>query len=594
MTNVNQKNSKSKKVSQSFAAGAIIMAVGMLLVRVAGAAFKIPLAYILEGIGSGYFSSAYSIYNPIYALATAGLPIAISRMVSGDMTLGRYKDVKMIHKVSIPMFVFTGLSGFILMILGSFAYVKFTNTPDSIYSIFMLAPTVVFACLISTYKGYYEGLRNMIPTAVSEIVEAVGKVVFGPTLAYAAVKCGMDEYKKYGTVFGKVCENETAAHNATLPWASAGAVLGITLGAVCGFIYIFIKYKISGDGITEDELKNSEDARPKKTLIKMLLNISVPIALGAIVMNLAGTIDTMLVQRRLYDLMTTVPDVLLDMYSGFIPSQAVENGTTHVFLNGCFVYMNNITMLLPTITQGLAISALPNVTASWVNGVKDKIEKNIETILKMTSVISFPIGLGMSVMAYPIMDLIYNTFGKSGQVGEICIASRIMSVYAIGIIFMSISTPLCSMLQAVGRADLPLKVLTAGMIIKIGLNYVLVGIPEINVQGAGIGTLVCYLFVCMSSIILLCKETKIKFNWISVVLKPALCGLMCAAAAYSSHGFLARVINFKLATILSIAIAGMVYILALLLSRCLSYSDLSTVPGCKKIVKVLEKYRLLG
>ena len=132
------------------------------------------------------------------------------------------------------------------------------------------------------------------------------------------------------------------------------------------------------------------------------------------------------------------------------------------------------------------------------------------------------------------------------------------------------------------------------MIIKIGLNYVLVGIPEINVQGAGIGTLVCYLFVCMSSIILLCKETKIKFNWISVVLKPALCGLMCAAAAYSSHGFLARVINFKLATILSIAIAGMVYILALLLSRCLSYSDLSTVPGCKKIVKVLEKYRLLG
>ena len=99
MTNVNQKNSKSKKVSQSFAAGAIIMAVGMLLVRVAGAAFKIPLAYILEGIGSGYFSSAYSIYNPIYALATAGLPIAISRMVSGDMALGRYKDVKMIHKV---------------------------------------------------------------------------------------------------------------------------------------------------------------------------------------------------------------------------------------------------------------------------------------------------------------------------------------------------------------------------------------------------------------------------------------------------------------------------------------------------------------
>lgn len=594
MTNINQKNQKSKKVSQSFAAGAMIMAVGMLLVKVAGAAFKIPLAYILEGIGSGYFSSAYSIYNPIYALATAGLPIAISRMVSGDMALGRYKDVKMIHKISVPMFVFTGFTGCILMILGSFAYVKFTNAPDSLYSMFMLAPTVFFACLISIYKGYYEGLRNMIPTAVSEIVEAVGKVVFGPTLAYAAVKYGMDEYRKHGTVFGRICEDEVAAHNATLPWASAGAVLGITLGAVCGFLYIFIKYKISGDGITESELKNSEEARPKKTLIKMLLNISIPIALGAIVMNLAGAIDTMLVQRRLYDLMTEVPHIILSMYDGFIPHETVENGTTHVFLNGCFVYMNNIIMLLPTITQGLAISALPNVTAAWVSGTKEKIRKNIETILKMTTVVSFPAGLGMSVMSYPIMDLIYNTFGKSRQIGEICISSQIMSVYAIAVIFVSISTPLCSMLQAIGRADLPLKILTVGMIIKIGLNYVLVGIPEINVQGAGIGTLVCYVFVCVTSIILLCKKTGITINWMSVVLKPLMCGLMCAAAAYSSHGFLKNVVNYKVATILSIGIAGIIYVLGLLLSRCLSSSDLSTVPGCKKIVKTLEKYRLLN
>ena len=514
-------------------------------------------------------------------------------MVSGDMALGRYKDVKMIHKISVPMFVFTGFTGCVLMILGSFAYVKFTNAPDSLYSMFMLAPTVFFACLISIYKGYYEGLRNMIPTAVSEIVEAVGKVVFGPTLAYAAVKYGMDEYRKHGTVFGRICEDEVAAHNATLPWASAGAVLGITLGAVCGFLYIFIKYKISGDGITESELKNSEEARPKKTLIKMLLNISIPIALGAIVMNLAGAIDTMLVQRRLYDLMTEVPHIILNMYDGFIPHETVENGTTHVFLNGCFVYMNNIIMLLPTITQGLAISALPNVTAAWVSGTKEKIRKNIETILKMTTVVSFPAGLGMSVMSYPIMDLIYNTFGKSSQIGEICIASQIMSVYAIAVIFVSISTPLCSMLQAIGRADLPLKILTVGMIIKIGLNYVLVGVPEINVQGAGIGTLVCYIFVCVTSIILLCKKTGITINWMSVVLKPLMCGLMCAAAAYSSHGFLKNVVNYKVATILSIGIAGIIYVLGLLLSRCLNSSDLATVPGCKKIVKTLEKYRLL-
>ncbi len=593
MINTNQKIKKSKKVSQSFAAGAFIMTIGMLLVKVAGAAFKIPISYILAGVGSGYFNEAYGLYNPIYALATAGLPIAISRMVAGDVARGRFKDVKLIHKISVPIFIFTGLTGFVLMIFGSFVCARFTNAPGALYSMFMLAPTVFFACLISIYKGYYEGLRNMIPTAVSEVVEAIGKVVFGPTLAFAVVNYGMNEYKNFGTVFGQTCENEIMARNIVTPWASAGAVLGITLGAACGFLYIFIKYRLSGDGITEEELESSEDARPKKALIKMLLNIAFPIALGAIVMNLAGAIDTMLVQRRLDDIMKSAPDVLLRIYDGLISREAIEGGTIHVFLNGCFLYLNNITMLLPTITQGLAISALPNVTASWVHGIKDKTKKNIETILKATVLISFPAGLGMSVLSYPIMDFVYNTFGKSRQMGEICIASEIMNIYAIAIIFVSISTPICSMLQAVGRADLPLKILTIGVLMKIALNYILVGIPEINVQGAGIGTLVCYVFVCVCGLIFLRRETKIHFDLKSIFFKPLFCSLMCAIAAYSSHGLLIRFLPYKLSLLIAIAIAVIVYVFALFLSKTLTSYDLITIPGCKKIVKTLEKYRLI-
>ena len=185
---------KNKKISQSFAAGALIIAVGMLIVKIAGAAFKIPLASILSAVGLGYFNLAYNLYNPLYALATAGLPIAISRMVAKEMAEKRYKDVRMIHKISIPMFVKTGLMGSILMVIGAPICVMYGNSPDSIYSIWALTPTVFFSCMISIYKGYYEGLRNMIPTAVSEIVEAVGKVVFGLGLAYAAVECGMNEY----------------------------------------------------------------------------------------------------------------------------------------------------------------------------------------------------------------------------------------------------------------------------------------------------------------------------------------------------------------------------------------------------------------
>jgi len=582
-----------KKVSHSFAAGAIIMAVGMLIVKVAGAAFKIPLSYILGGLGMGYFGTAYTMYSPIHALATAGLPIAISRMVSGYMAEQRYKDVKQIHKISIPIFIFTGLIGTALMMLGAFPYVKFINAPGSLYSLLILAPTIFFSCLISIYKGYYEGLRNMIPTAVSEIVEAVGKVVFGVTFSYLTLWYGLKEFKDFGTVFGHTYNTLAEARNAILPWASAAAVLGITFGAISGYLYMLIRYRCCGDGITSQELKASPEPYPAKKLIRTLLSISIPVALGAIIMNIASAIDATLVQRRLNDIMHFRPDILLKAYEGLIPRETVASGEIHIFLAGCFSYMNTVTMLLPTVTQGLAISALPNVTAAWVEGIKEKIRKSVETVLKVTSIISFPIGIGMSVLSFPIMDLIYNTLGKNKSLGEVCVAAQIMSIYALGIIFVAVGTPVCSMLQAVGRADIPLKLLIVGVTVKVILNYILVGIPEINIQGAGIGTLACYLFVCGAGLICLRKEVKTPISWTNAFLKPLICSLLCGLAAYSSHGLLSLVLPFKISTIFSIGISGLVYVLALFLTRTITSSDLMTIPKCKKIVKILEKKGLI-
>lgn len=586
-------SSNTKKVSHSFATGAVIMAIGMLIVKIAGAAFKIPLSYILGGVGMGYFMTAYTMYSPIHALATAGLPIAISRMVSGYMAQKRYKDVKLMHKISIPIFICTGLTGSILMILGSFPYVKFTNSPGSLYSLLILAPTIFFSCLISIYKGYYEGLRNMIPTAVSEIVEAVGKFIFGISISYFILSYGLREYQDFGTVFGKSYPSLQEARSALLPWVSAGAVLGITLGSVAGYLYMLIKYKRSGDGIQAEELEISPKPYKVKTVIKNLLAISIPVALGAIIMNIASAIDATLVQRRLFDVMNFNPEALLKDYDGLIPAEIVKSKTTHIFLAGCFGYMNTITMVLPTITQGLAISALPNVTSAWVEAIKEKIKSSIETVLKVASIISFPIGIGMSVLALPIMDLVFNSLGKSKGIGEVVISSQIMNIYAIGIIFVAIGTPICSILQAVGRADIPLKALSIGVTIKVILNYILVGIPEINIQGAGIGTLVCYSFVCFTGLYCLKRETRINFKWSNIFLKPLFCSILCGISAYCSHNLLNLVLSYKLSTVLAIIIACLIYIISLILTKAISSKELNTVPKFRKIVKILEKHKLI-
>ena len=592
--NTTSKTKPEKKVNHSFAAGALIMTIGMFIVKLAGAAFKIPLSYILGGVGFGYFTTAYNMYSPIHALATAGLPIAISRMVSGYMTQGRYKDVKLMHKISIPLFMATGLFGSLLMIFGSFYYVQLVNAPGSLYSLLALAPTIFFSCLISIYKGYYEGLRNMVPTAVSEIIEAFGKVIFGISLAWLTVSYGMSEFQKFGTVFGTAYETKEAAKLAILPWVSAAAVVGITLGSVAGYLYMLIKFKICGDGITPEELKEAPEPYPVKKIMKMLLSISVPVALGAIIMNVASTIDSTLIQTRLNDIMNSTPEALLKVYGSLIPQQNIKAGKVHVFLLGCFGYMNTVVMVLPTITQGFAISALPNVTSAWVSGVKEKIKSSIETVLKVTSIVSLPIGIGMSVLSLPIMDLIYNTFGKNKSAEEVVISSHIMGIYALGIIFVAIGTPICSTLQAVGRADIPLKALTAGVIMKIAFNYILVGIPEINIQGAGIGTLICYLFVCAVTLFSLKKETKVSLDFTGVFLKPLLCALICGATAWASQGLMAMAIPYKLATVIAIALAAVVYVFALFLTKTVTSKDLATIPKCKKIIKVLEKFGMMS
>lgn len=584
---------KNKKISQSFAAGALIIAVGMLVVKIAGAAFKIPLTNILGGVGLGYFNLAYNLYNPLYALATAGLPIAISRMVAKEMAEKRYKDVRMIHKISIPMFIKTGLVSSVLMIIGAPICVMFGKSPDAIYSIWALTPTVFFSCMISIYKGYYEGLRNMIPTAVSEIVEAVGKVVFGLGFACAAREYGMNEYYNYGTVFGRVCDSKAMAENAVLPFASAGAVLGITLGAISGFIYIYIKYKLTGDGITQEEFENAFESRPKKILKKMLINMAFPIALGAIIMNVAGLIDSMLILNRINHIMENVPEAILKIYGNLIPQETIKEGAVHTFMNGCFAYMNTITMMLPTITQSFAISALPNVTAAWVKGIKDKIKESIKTVLKITSIIAFPIGIGMSALSYPIMDLIYGTIGKGKNIGEVHIAADIMAIYALATIFVAVSMPICSMLQAVGRADLPLKILTIGMVLKVVLNFILVGIPQINIQGAGIGTLICYVFICVSGLMLLCKETHFKFNLWPIFGKSGICGLICGFSAYVFYGVFVHFVNSKIATMVAIVFAGIIYILTLFLTKAVTSAELENFPKGKKIIKILEKCHLI-
>ena len=177
---------------QSFLYGAVILTAGMAVVKVIGALFKIPLQHIIGEYGMGLFNVAYNFYGPIFSLATAGFPVAVSRLVSENASLGRWNDVRAVKEAAGPLFLGFGLVGGILMtVFAPFYCRRIIGSENAIYPMLALTPALVFACFGAVYRGYYEGLRNMGPTAVSEIIEAGIKLCLGLGLAWFLAQRGM-------------------------------------------------------------------------------------------------------------------------------------------------------------------------------------------------------------------------------------------------------------------------------------------------------------------------------------------------------------------------------------------------------------------
>ena len=203
---------------------------------------------------------------------------------------------------------------------------------------------------------------------------------------------------------------------------------------------------------------------------------------------------------------------------------------------------------------------------------------------------TIPSGIGLSVLAEPLLSLIYSS---PSVANEVEIGSKVLTVMGISVIFIATSTPLCSMLQAIGRMDVPLKLFSVGMIMKIIVNYVLVRIPQINIQGANIGSIVCYGFVTVVALFVICRETKIIPDFISIFVKPLIAGLICGAAAYFSEIFFDMFFKQRIATILAVVTAIVVYLIALLLLKAIKREDVLQMPKGNKIVKILEKRKLI-
>lgn len=583
--------SEKETKKQNVLGGAIVLVVATALVKVIGAIYKIPLTSIIGSLGRGYFASAYNIYTPIYAISMAGLPVAVSTIVSKNVALGKYRDVKQVLKVTFPLFLLLGLVGTGAMFIAAKPYVDSVGSPLALYSVFAIAPSILFCCVMSTYRGYYEGLSNMYPTAISQVIESLGKLIFGLTLSKFVIDYAFKQIEATGEVFGTVIkqESDTAIVYAM---AAAAAIVGVTLGTVFACIYTILRHKIKKDGITQEKLVNSPLAGTKKATMKEIIAIAVPTAISSLVLNITNFIDTWMIQNRLESVVVKHFDEIMSIYGDSITAASVAKENIHTFLYGAYDTTMDFKNLIPTIMMTLGVSAIPIISGAMAKKDHKLVGETVNTVFRMTMLIALPAGAGFMALSGPILTLLYE--GTANEPG-ISVAAPVMALYGLMMAILTLSAPLTNILQAIGRADVPAKSLALGCGIKIGLNYLLIGIPSINVNGAVFGTAAFYLFCIIYNYAVLKKETGVKIDLKTVIIKPLVASVLCGVSAYGVYTVVSRVAGFgnTLACLAGIAVAVLVYGISVLLMKTLVKNDILMLPKGEKIAKILEKYRLI-
>lgn len=584
-------NSKTKSTSQSFLKGALVLTISMIAVKLCGLAQKVLLTNLYGTLGetyaefgTGLFSNAYELYVPLFTLATVGFPIAVSRLVSENYAKERYNDVRQVHKVSKPFFLIMGVLCFLIMTVGSFFYVgeMGINQPYALPALLVLAPTILFGCLVSIYRGYYEGMRNMTPTAISEVIEAVSKIAIGVVLSYIVVNIGVNQYSSTGTIFGMSFASKEEAYNTLVSISVAASIFGITMGSVLAFLFLRIRFAVRKGEIPSEYYTNSLEALSKKETFRKMAATALPIGIGALVMSLSGSIDSFIIQKVILNMAERTPAALLAEFNGKLDT-ALAEGSIHTCIWGYYTASLTLVSIVIAVTQVFGTSAMPNVTAAYTKGNKDELKQSINTVLRLTTMVTFPCAIGISVLSGPILSLVY-----SGNENISMFGSEVLQVLGLAVIFMGTITPICSMLQGIGKVKSSMGIYIFGTLSKVLVSYLFARNISINIVGSAIGSLISNFMMCTVALFILVRSTKIMPDFLSVAIKPMLSAVICGAAAYLCTYVLGLNLLF------SIVISAIIYLVSLLILRTFTKNELLMLPGGKKIAKILAKLHFIG
>ncbi|MDE6839869.1 MAG: oligosaccharide flippase family protein [Oscillospiraceae bacterium] len=561
--------SASTPKKNSFFGGAAILTASVIVVKLIGALYKVPLGNILTDAAFADFNTAYDIYSLLIIISTGGLPVALSKMVSEANALNRGNQVKKVFSLALAAFCILGTASFCIMAFLPQQLADLMQDSHAAYSILALAPAVFFICPMSAMRGYFQGHAQMTPTAVSQVIEALCKLTIGLALASA---------------FKKSFEDEAMA--------AAGAILGVSVGCLLGAVYMYFCYRRH----SRAQPRCNDEPEDSRTILATLAALAIPITLSSSVIALTNILDNAILMGRLQDALKL----------------SLNDART---LKGVYNKALTLYNLPASFMVPLTASVIPHVSAALKIKRRRQAAQISETALRTTALLSIPAGVGLFVLGEPIIRLLY----ASTDVVEAGWMLSVLGVASIAVCFMLVCN---SILQAYQMVALPMATTVVGCAMKLAVGYVLIGNPDIGIRGGAISTVVCFWLIALLDLFIIRRTLPRSLSLARVFVKPAGAAAAMGAAAWAVHGLsckamLALGVKLKasifvlvdqlgdpildelggaslsrtgvaLSVFAAIGVAMIVYFALILVTKAISKEDLSLLPKGERIARILR------
>ncbi len=534
--------------SSSYLKGAFILSLAGIIAKIMGFGYRIILSRILGDEGIGLYQMAYPIYTTLLVVSRSGIPIALAKLISDRVAKDQRKAAFKIFTVGRKLSIVVGLFFSILMAVLAKPLVNLLNwDPRAFYAVLALSPAIFFVSIMATYRGFFQGLQNMVPTAFSQVLEQLVRMITMIGLVYYLIQY-------------------------SLGYAAAGATFGAVTGSIAGLIILLIMYNNNKTEIFTFMKSGSVETIKTFKIIKDIAYLGIPITLGALVLPLMNLVDAVIVPNRL-------------QVAGFSIEMASQ-------LYGRLAGMAMVLVNFPTIISvALAASLVPAISEAFAQNKNKLIKKRTETALRLTILIGLPSAAGLFILAEPLTSVI---FGNA-------LAAVPLRIVSWGVLFITIQQSTSGIIQGIGKTKIPARNLFIGAIVNAFLNYTLTALPIFGIKGASIGTVTGFAVAAILNLISLKLYTNYRIKINQFIIKPII--TVSLMITFTHYGF--NMINsylgnlnimraYTYATFLIVFLSVIFYLILLIIFKEIKYSDLKMIPYVgEKTANFLRKYKIL-